>query len=119
MRSVREYYEIIKTNNLLLMQLINDILDLSKIEADAIRISYEPVDINGLMDTIFASIKLRMPEGVQLFLEKGSCTCCFGADSIRLLQLINNRRIMRLRIPSREVSRWDIPACRINVRNFM
>lgn len=58
----REYYEIIKTNNLLLMQLINDILDLSKIEADAIRISYEPVDINGLMDTIFASIKLRMPE---------------------------------------------------------
>ena len=37
----REYYEIIKTNNLLLMQLINDILDLSKIEADAIRISYE------------------------------------------------------------------------------
>ena len=86
----REYYEIIKTNNLLLMQLINDILDLSKIEADAIRISYEPVDINGLMDTIFASIKLRMPEGVQLFLEKGSCTCCFGTDSIRLLQLINN-----------------------------
>ena len=86
----REYYEIIKTNNLLLMQLINDILDLSKIEADAIRISYEPVDINGLMDTIFASIKLRMPEGVQLFLEKGSCTCCFGASSIRLLQLINN-----------------------------
>ena len=31
-----------------------------------------------------------MPEGVQLFLEKGSCTCRFGTDSIRLLQLINN-----------------------------
>lgn len=42
------------------------------------------------MDTTFASIKLRMPEGVQLFLEKGSCTCRFGTDSIRLLQLINN-----------------------------
>ena len=84
------YYEIIKTNNQLLMQLINDILDLSKIEADAIKISYEPVDINELMDTTFASVKLRMPEGVQLFLEKGSCTCHFGTDSIRLLQLINN-----------------------------
>ena len=84
------YYEIIKTNNQLLMQLINDILDLSKIEADAIKISYEQVDINELMDTTFASIKLRMPEGVQLLMEKGSSACHFGTDSIRLLQLINN-----------------------------
>ncbi|WP_293668998.1 ATP-binding protein [uncultured Parabacteroides sp.] len=84
------YYEIIKANNQLLMQLINDILDLSKIEADAIKISYAPVDINDLMDTTYASIKLRMPEGVQLFLEKGSDACTFGTDSIRLLQLINN-----------------------------
>lgn len=86
----QSYYEIIKTNNQLLMQLINDILDLSKIEADAIKISYAPVDINELMETTFASVKLRMPEGVQLFLEKSKCTCLFGTDSIRLLQLINN-----------------------------
>ena len=84
------YYEIIKANNQLLMQLINDILDLSKIEADAIKISYAPVDINDLMDTTFASVKLRMPEGEQLLLEKGCASCTFGTDSIRLLQLINN-----------------------------
>lgn len=86
----RSYYEIIKTNNQLLMQLINDILDLSKIEADAIKISYAPVDINELMDTTFASIRLRMPEGVKLILEKCDYESPFGTDSIRLLQLINN-----------------------------
>lgn len=84
------YYDIIKTNNQLLMQLVNDILDLSKIEADAIKISYAPIDVNELMDTTFASIRLRMPEGVALFLEKGTCSYTFGTDCIRLLQLINN-----------------------------
>lgn len=84
------YYDIIKTNNQLLMQLVNDILDLSKIEADAIKISYAPVEVNELMDTTFASIRLRMPEGVALFLEKGTCSYTFGTDCIRLLQLINN-----------------------------
>lgn len=72
------------------MQLINDILDLSKIEADAIKISYAPIDVNELMDTTYASIRLRMPEGVKLILEKDQYNFPFGTDSIRLLQLINN-----------------------------
>lgn len=84
------YYEIIKTNNQLLMQLINDILDLSKIEADAIQINYSQVNVNDLMDTIFASAKLRAAEGVKIILEKGAETCLFGTDPVRLLQLVNN-----------------------------
>lgn len=64
------YYEIIKANNQLLMQLINDILDLSKIEADAIKISYAPIDLNEMMDTTYASVKPRMPKDVKLILEK-------------------------------------------------
>ncbi|MEG1748705.1 MAG: ATP-binding protein [Tannerellaceae bacterium] len=84
------YYEIIKTNNNLLMQLINDILDLSKIEADMIQINYAPAEINELMLNVYASARLRMPDGVELVLEKGADSCIFGVDSIRLMQLINN-----------------------------
>lgn len=84
------YYEIIKANNQLLMQLINDILDLSKIEADAIKISYAPIDLNEMMDTTYASVKPRMPKDVKLILEKGLDSCTFGTDYIRLLQLVNN-----------------------------
>ena len=84
------YYDVIKMNNQLLMQLINDILDISKIEADAIKITYEQLDGSELMDTIYASAKLRVPGGVKLILEKGADHHMFGTDSMRLLQLINN-----------------------------
>lgn len=83
------YYDVIKMNNQLLMQLINDILDISKIEADAIKITYEQLDVSELMDTIYASAKLRVPGGVKLILEKGADHHMFGTDSMRLLQLIN------------------------------
>lgn len=86
----QSYYEIIKTNNQLLMQLINDILDLSKIEADAIKITYAPTNVNEVMDTVYASAKLRAAEGVEVILEKGADECIFGTDNIRLLQLVNN-----------------------------
>lgn len=84
------YYEIIKTNNQLLMQLVNDILDLSKIEADAIKISYAPVNVNEIMDTVFASARLRVAEGVEVRIEKGADECIFGTDHLRLMQLITN-----------------------------
>lgn len=86
----KTYYEVIKANNQLLMQLINDILDLSKIEADAIKISYAPIDLNEMLDTTCTSVKLRMPKGVELIIEKGLKNCTFYTDYIRLLQLINN-----------------------------
>ncbi|WP_102408587.1 PAS domain-containing sensor histidine kinase [Parabacteroides bouchesdurhonensis] len=84
------YYEIIKTNNQLLMQLINDILDLSKIEAGAIKISYAPIHINDFMDMVYASAKLRVQEGVEMILEKEAADCEFVTDQIRLLQVVNN-----------------------------
>lgn len=84
------YYEIIKTNNQMLMQLINDILDLSKIEADVVKLVYEEVDINDMLDTAYASARYRMPEGVNLYIEKGLPHCMFGIDPIRFLQIITN-----------------------------
>lgn len=59
-------------------------------EADAIKITYEQLDVSELMDTIYASAKLRVPGGVKLVLEKEADHHMFGTDSMRLLQLINN-----------------------------
>ena len=86
----KEYYEIIKSNNILLMQLIGDILDLSKIEANVMKIVYAPTDLNELMTNIYASAKLRMPAGVDLVLEIGEAECTFITDTNRLQQLVSN-----------------------------
>lgn len=84
------YYDVIKTNNQLLMQLINDILDISKIEAGAIKITFEPIEVCELMDTIYASARLRVRDGVVMYLEKGADHYMFGTDRNRLQQLVNN-----------------------------
>ena len=84
-----------------------------KIEADAIKITYEQLDVSELMDTIYASAKLRVPGGVKLILEKGADHHMFGTDSMRLLQLINNLVNTLSRTRKKVASRWDIPFNRI------
>lgn len=86
----RSYYEIIKTNNELLLQLVNDILDISKIEADVIKIAYSEVNLDELLRNIYTSAQLRMPENVKLILEEKTDICVFNTDPVRLMQLINN-----------------------------
>lgn len=84
------YYEVIKANNELLMQLVNDILDLSKIEADTMKITYQPVQLGDFLREIYVSARMRMPEQVDLVLEQAPDEPEFVTDPVRLMQLINN-----------------------------
>lgn len=55
-----EYIQIIENNNDLLLQLISDILDLSKIETGTMEFVEAPVDVNEMMDEIVRAMSLRL-----------------------------------------------------------
>lgn len=85
----KEYLGVIQRNNDLLQQLIADVLDLSKIESNTMTFSYREVDLPKLMNDIYSSTLLRMPETVQL--ELAPCEAMmFITDRNRLTQIITN-----------------------------
>ncbi len=85
----QEYLKIIQNNNELLQRLVNDVLDLSKIESNSMTFSFFNIYLPEMMDEIYRSTQLRMPEKVVLELKE--CPAInFYTDRIRLTQIITN-----------------------------
>ena len=87
----QEYMKIVSSNNELLLQLIDDILDLSKIEAGTMEFTFAPTDINELMEGICRQMqeKNTSPDVAITFTEKAT-ECIFHTDRVRLSQVIIN-----------------------------
>ena len=88
---MREYADIIETNTDLLLQLINDILDLSKIEAGTFDFYPSSIDVNQTMEEIEQSMRLRLKNSdVTLAFTERLPDCLFYIDKNRLIQLLAN-----------------------------
>ena len=88
---MREYADIIETNTDLLPQLINDILDLSKIEAGTFDFYPSSIDVNQTLEEIEQSMRLRLKNSdVTLAFTERLPDCLFYIDKNRLIQLLAN-----------------------------
>lgn len=88
----REYVSIIENNNTLLLQLISDILDLSKIEAGTMEFAYTDFELNGVMTELESSLRLKLSpdKQVTLTLETPLPECYIHAERNRISQIIIN-----------------------------
>lgn len=85
-----EYSRIVRSNNELLLKLINDVLELSKIEAGHISLTSKRSDISSMMDDFAAMMRLKIHNGVELININPYSSCLVNLDTNRLAQVITN-----------------------------
>lgn len=87
------YVEIIKGNTNMLLQLVNDILDMSKIEAGTLEFIYTDVDVNQIMRELEGIFRLRLEEAdspVRIVFEPKLPVCFIHTEKNRISQVISN-----------------------------
>jgi len=96
-----EYAGIIETNTELLLQLINDILDMSKIESGMYDFHVTQVDANQLMSEVEQVARLRIrTDEVSLSFAKRLPQCVFHTDKNRLIQVLTNLVVNAIKFTS-------------------
>ena len=85
-----EFCRIIEENNERLLHLVNELLDISKIEADMVKFNIQPIAMNEVCEEVYHAFELRCPPEIQLINEATGKEHFAMADKNRTIQIISN-----------------------------
>ena len=85
-----EYFFIVKANSNLLLHLINDILDLSRIESGKMEFIDENIQMDELCEELRQMHQMRIKNDVKIIFERPAASLTIVSDSHRLRQLYSN-----------------------------
>ena len=87
----KEYLNIIKNSNALLLQLVGDILDLSKIEAGTLEFSFADHDLSEIMEELERTARMKISDpAIEVACKERMPGCTIHTDRGRLSQVMHN-----------------------------
>lgn len=85
-----QYADVIETNNTLLLQLIDNVLDIARMQEGKLEFNKDKVDLNEFVRSMESTVRLRVQPGAILNYVLGSAECVVETDKERLSQLLLN-----------------------------
>lgn len=83
------YTNLIKANNELLLNLVNDVLDISKIESDMLTFTYADTHLPSVMHDVYQTMQFRVPEHV-ILISDPCPEIILNVDKNRMMQILIN-----------------------------
>ncbi len=86
----RQYMSVVQENNELLLNLISDILDISKIEAGTMEFTSAKVDVHQLCREVIQSFSIKATEAIELRFDEDTPRVILEGDKNRIMQVLSN-----------------------------
>src|SRR5574344_1298784 len=87
----KQFIEIIKTNNNRLLNIIDDVLDLSRIESGTMAVNIEQIDIESIFNETYEVFCHQLANSpVKIIYDKPYESCIINCDRVRLTQVLTN-----------------------------
>lgn len=120
-KNQKDYVQTIKKSSETLLTILNDILDLSKIEAGKMELMYRPFEIKETLKNLVALFgqKAKEKNNELIFNIDPNTPACIEGDQIRLLQILSNLTSNALKFTQNGVVQVKVTSLPIELNEFL